>query len=129
MKNNLLIIIFLLKKTIKKNRYNLIVKYKTAFYSFYLPVALGAIVSDMSDFGHSTISNNLLHSPQFVLVREICLEMGEYFQIQDDYLDCYGSPEDIGKIGRDIEEAKCCWLVIQALSRATEDQATTIRVC
>eukprot|EP01038_Epipyxis_sp_PR26KG_P008502 gene8502-11494_t len=88
-------------------RYTAIVQYKTAFYSFYLPVALGMIVSGITD---PTLYNK---------AREILLIMGEYFQVQDDYLDCYGAPEDIGKIGTDIQDSKCSWLVVQALDMAT----------
>lgn len=50
------------------------------------------------------------------------MPLGEYFQVQDDYLDCYGSPEVIGKIGTDIEDNKCSWLIVQALSRANSSQ-------
>jgi farnesyl diphosphate synthase len=85
-------------------RYSAIVKYKTAFYSFYLPVALGMIVAGVTDAGH------------FAKAKEILCVMGEYFQVQDDYLDCYGTFEQIGKHGTDIQECKCSWLVVQALS-------------
>lgn len=96
-------------------RYKKIVKYKTAFYSFAAPVALGMYFAD--------ITNEALH----LKVRDVCLIMGEYFQIQDDVLDCYGLPEVIGKIGTDIEDAKCSWLVVQALNAATEEQKILLK--
>lgn len=90
--------------------YNRIVKYKTAYYSFYLPIALGLLISGIED-------------PKiYAVTEEICVKMGVFFQIQDDYLDCYGDEKTIGKIGRDIEDAKCGWLVVQALQVANQDQ-------
>lgn len=90
-------------------RYSQIVKYKTAFYTFYLPIALGMVLADKPDM-------------DFDLTRNICLQMGEYFQIQDDVLDCFGDPEVIGKVGTDIEENKCSWLCVQALAKCTPEQ-------
>jgi farnesyl diphosphate synthase len=58
--------------------------------------------------------------------RDILTIMGEYFQIQDDYLDCYGAPEVIGKIGTDIQDNKCSWLVVQALQRANPKQRAVL---
>ncbi|KAG5185375.1 farnesyl pyrophosphate synthase, partial [Tribonema minus] len=91
-------------------RYAMIVKYKTAFYTFYLPCAIGMIYASVSD------------PSSFALARRICCIIGEYFQIQDDYLDCYGDPAVIGKVGTDIQDMKCSWLVVQALEKCTPEQ-------
>ncbi|GAB4822318.1 hypothetical protein N2152v2_009364 [Parachlorella kessleri] len=105
--------------TVDLSRYTLdtylrIVTYKTAFYTFYLPVACGMRLAGVQD------------EAAYQLAQDICIQMGQYFQIQDDYLDCFGDPEVIGKIGTDIEDNKCSWLVVQALQRADEEQRTVI---
>ena len=96
-------------------RYKAIVKYKTAYYSFYLPVACGLVLT-----GYRRTSD-------YAAARTILLQMGEYFQVQDDYLDCYGDPTVIGKIGTDIQETKCGWLVVQALQRCTPEQRAILQ--
>eukprot|EP01059_Diplonema_ambulator_P022466 TRINITY_DN3775_c3_g1_i1.p1 TRINITY_DN3775_c3_g1~~TRINITY_DN3775_c3_g1_i1.p1 ORF type:complete len:414 (+),score=114.87 TRINITY_DN3775_c3_g1_i1:42-1244(+) len=93
------------------DRWTLIVKYKTAFYSFYMAVACGMIVAGITDV------------ETYNKAREILLIMGVYFQAQDDFLDCFGTPEQIGKIGTDIQDRKCSWLFAHAYHQlATPDQ-------
>jgi farnesyl diphosphate synthase len=92
------------------DRYKSIVKYKTAFYSFYLPVALGMLMAGIDD------------AEAYNKARKILTIMGEYFQVQDDYLDCFGDPAVIGKVGTDIQDNKCSWLVVQALNKCIPEQ-------
>jgi hypothetical protein len=58
----------------------------------------------------------------------ILIPMGEYFQIQDDYLDCFGGAEKIGKIGTDILDNKCSWCINTALKKADARQRKILDV-
>jgi len=84
------------------DRWTKIVQYKTSYYSFYCPVALGMIVSGIKE------------QNAYDVARDILVVMGVYFQAQDDFLDCYATPEVLGKIGTDIQDKKCGWLFVNA---------------
>ncbi|CAG7894957.1 hypothetical protein BRARA_B03004 [Brassica rapa] len=86
-----------------------IVQYKTAYYSFYLPVACALLMAGEDLENHIDVKN-------------VLVDMGIYFQVQDDYLDCFADPETLGKIGTDIEDFKCSWLVVKALERCSKEQ-------
>ncbi|KAK0602896.1 hypothetical protein LWI29_038023 [Acer saccharum] len=76
-----------------------IVQFKTSYYSFYLPVACALLMAGENLENHIDVKN-----------------------ILDDYLDCFGAPEVIGKVGTDIEDFKCSWLVVKALECCNEEQ-------
>ncbi|KAF4520807.1 hypothetical protein B566_EDAN002385 [Ephemera danica] len=98
-------------------RYNTIVKYKTAYYSFQLPVALAMYMAGMRD------------PETHRQAKTILLEMGHFFQVQDDYLDCFGDNKLTGKKGTDIEDGKCTWLAVVALQRASQEQRALMQEC
>jgi len=92
------------------SKYEFIVIYKTAWYSFYLPVAL------------ALHHQNIATPKNLKQAEDILIPLGTYFQVQDDYLDNFGLPEHIGKIGTDILDNKCSWLVNKALEIVTPEQ-------
>ncbi|EGD93061.1 farnesyl pyrophosphate synthetase [Trichophyton tonsurans CBS 112818] len=99
------------------DKFNFIVIYKTAYYSFYLPVALALHYLQLAT------PKNLRQA------HDILIPLGQYFQAQDDYLDVFGKPEQIGKIGTDIQDNKCSWVVNQALKRCTPAQRKVLDEC
>nr|ANM86112.1 farnesyl pyrophosphate synthase 2 [Stygiella incarcerata] len=101
-----------------EERHTNIVVYKTAFYSFYLPVCIGILCAEVK-----------LAKAGWDIVEKMCIEIGKFFQIQDDYLDCYGDPETIGKIGTDIEDAKCSWMVVKALQLCSPEDRKMLDAC
>ena len=96
--------------------YSQIVQYKTSYYSFYLSVQLGMILAGVKD-------RELYRQAESIL-----LAMGHLYNVQDDYIDCYGDPIITGKIGTDIQEGKCSWLIVQALNIANENQKQILQV-
>ncbi|WPH03601.1 farnesyl pyrophosphate synthetase-like protein [Acrodontium crateriforme] len=97
-------------------QYLFIVTHKTAYYSFYLPVALALMYTQ-----RATVDN-------LDTTKHITLKMGEYFQVQDDYLDAFADPKVLGKIGTDIVDNKCSWLVLQSLARCSAEQMEILKV-
>ncbi|EDV56491.1 farnesyl pyrophosphate synthase [Drosophila erecta] len=97
--------------------YKAIVENKTAYYSFYLPFALALHLAGYKD------------AEAFRQSKTILLEMGNFFQVQDDFLDCFGNPEVTGKIGTDIQDNKCSWLAVVAMQRANVEQKQIMVDC
>ncbi|KAG2678295.1 hypothetical protein I3760_12G137400 [Carya illinoinensis] len=58
--------------------------YKTTYHSPYLSVACALLMSGENLENHISVKN-------------ILVEMGIYFQVQDEYTDCFGAPEVVGK--------------------------------
>lgn len=77
--------------------------------------AIGAVLGDASDEDCRQIYR-------------YALELGLAFQLQDDLLDSYGTQEELGKrIGGDILEGKKTCLMLNAMSRATEEDREVLR--
>ena len=99
-------------------RHRLIIVYKTAYYSFYLPVASAMLLSRIPE--SYAVPPSIVRPYDVTL--SILIPLGEYFQIQDDFLDFAGTPEQIGKIGTDILDNKCSWVINTALKVANPEQ-------
>jgi farnesyl diphosphate synthase len=118
--------------TIELLRHQLIVIYKTAYYSFYLPVALAMLfcrIPSPSLLYNSSSSSTAAVLPDedpYKLAQSILVPLGEYFQVQDDYLDYAGTPEQIGKVGTDIVDNKCSWCINTALTLASPAQRAVL---
>jgi farnesyl diphosphate synthase len=88
-------------KSLNVNRYMSIIKNKISYYSYYLPIAVAMILSGITD------------SKVFIFIEKILLDMGEFYQIENDFLDYYSeNPTTIGKN---------TWLLASALERVASN--------
>ncbi len=96
-------------------RYNAIVLHKTSYYSIYLPVVLAMRAAGIEG------------AESYHRARNILLQMGKLFQVQDDYLDVFGDPTTTGKVGTDIQDGKCSWVIVVAMQRANKEHKEILR--
>jgi geranylgeranyl diphosphate synthase type II len=98
---------------VTESEYLHMIQYKTAVL-VGCALKMGALIGEASE----KESNHLY---QFGLL------LGTAFQIQDDYLDAFGSPENFGKtVGGDIIENKKTLLYIKAFELASEEQKNAL---
>lgn len=62
-----------------------------------------------------------LFSP-YTAARPILIQLGEYFQIQADFLNYINTVEEVGKARSDITENKCSWCINVALVVSSPEQ-------
>ncbi|KAM3426293.1 hypothetical protein NHJ13734_009535 [Beauveria thailandica] len=89
--------------------------YKACYYGAYLPVALA--------MEYAELATNKNKAQSIALATAI----GQYFQVQNDFLDVFGDPILTGKDGTDIQENKCAWVVCAALPRCTAEQREVLK--
>ncbi|XP_077272957.1 farnesyl pyrophosphate synthase-like isoform X3 [Temnothorax americanus] len=99
------------------DRYKYIIEGKTAYCTCILPVTAAMHLAGIKD------------SEMFEQATPVLLEIGRFYQIQDDYLSCFGNPEVRGKDDTDIQEGKCTWFIVVALQRATPEQRKILEEC
>ncbi|XP_025990285.2 farnesyl pyrophosphate synthase-like, partial [Solenopsis invicta] len=99
------------------DQYNYIATHKTAYYSIFLPITIAMRLAGIKD------------QKNFMQAKSISLEIGRLFQIQDDFLDCFGDSKVNGKDGTDIQDGKCTWFVVVALQRAIPEQRKILEEC
>ena len=93
--------------------YEQIVFHKTSMYTFYEPFLYGILLADLNEEEECKLIKQ---------AKQVCELIGLYFQIQDDFLDCFGSKHEIGKDGTDIVCGKRTWLIVEAMQHASPEE-------
>ncbi|XP_054088918.1 farnesyl pyrophosphate synthase-like [Zeugodacus cucurbitae] len=99
------------------NKYNVITATKTGYYSFYFPVAAALHLAGVKD------------KAVFEKSKAILLEMSQLYQVQDDFIDCFGDSDISGKIGTDIQDNKSSWLAVMCVEKCSLEQRAIMEEC
>ncbi|KAJ5613915.1 hypothetical protein N7528_007569 [Penicillium herquei] len=96
-------------------QYAFITAKKTAYYSMYLPLTIPLFYLGLAT------------PERLEEIYNISMKIGYVFQARDDFLDIYGDPNITGKIGTDIQDHKCAWPVITAMTRGDDRQKLILK--
>ena len=96
-------------------RLEMISKYKMATHVFSFPVRHGLYLAGLDD--------KELHKD----IQNYFLPYGFLYQIQDDFIDVFGSPEKTGRKGMDIENGRINWFIVKALEKANPAQKKVLQ--
>ena len=58
---------------------------------------------------------------------DILISIARLMQFHDDFMDCWGDTSISGKIGTDIQEGKCTWLIVNALQISNSSQIEVLK--
>jgi RNA polymerase sigma factor (sigma-70 family) len=83
--------------------------------------------TSLKSYIYSIARNASIDKLKAIHGEEVSMESIENFQLQDDLLDSYGDERLGKKIGGDILEGKKTYLMITAMSRATDEQREILR--
>ncbi|XP_073811059.1 uncharacterized protein [Musca autumnalis] len=103
--------------TFNMKTYKALAANKVSFDFFYLPFATVLYLEGFSD---ASILNH---------AQDVFIEMGIFYQIRNDYLDCFSTLDSFGKIGTDIQDNKYSWLIVTAMELANEEEKQLLIEC
>jgi farnesyl diphosphate synthase len=101
-------------KRFSMDEYLSLLRYKACYYGVYLPITLAMEYCEISSDRNKS------------QVMDLAIDIGQYFQIQNDFLDVFGDTALTGKDGTDIQEKKFAWVICAALSRCNATQRTIL---
>ncbi|XP_055693008.1 uncharacterized protein LOC129795597 isoform X2 [Lutzomyia longipalpis] len=95
--------------------YRTIVRNAATYIVSYQPVVLGMTLAGYT-------------SPEVAKeTRYILTQLGYYYLIENDYMDCFADLHLKGKNGRDIETGRCRWPIVVFMEKATPEQKKLMR--
>ncbi|XP_031627126.1 farnesyl pyrophosphate synthase-like [Contarinia nasturtii] len=98
-------------------KYNAITNYKAGPFTFYAPIAMPMLLAGYKN------------AKMFEDLKPICNELGDLYQVQNDFFDCYSPADVMRKPGTDIEVGKCTWLAVSAMEHASNAQKDILIKC
>lgn len=63
----------------------------------------------------------------FDALKEVCYEIGPYYQAQNEYLDVFGDLSCLNKPGNDIQNGSFSWFAAMAMQLGNEQQKNIMR--